>query len=157
MHDVNHGDGSFHFDGFAIEQRGAIAPLANGIERGSDQQRVAAQYFERLNCAIASNDRVELYRSFQVDLPRESGINGIEAMNEQRCFERFASAEGARRRLGGGGRKQYWSGAGIRSTRDSNWTILARTRLSDGWWIIHGGIFGSCQRPHAVWNFVRLI
>ncbi len=142
MHGVNHGNGSFHFDGFAIEQRRTIAPLANGIQRGPDQQRVAAQHFERLYCAIASNDRVELHRSFQVNLPRESGVNGIDAMNEQRCFERFASADGARWRFRNWrGRRQKCS-AGFRSARNPEWAVASRDRLPDVWSFIRGEIRG---------------
>src|SRR5258708_40276967 len=55
----NHINGGVHFDGIAIEKSRLIAPLADSIQRGLLQQRMAAHDFKLLNSAVLADDGVQ--------------------------------------------------------------------------------------------------
>lgn len=79
---VDDGDLGVDFDGLAIEERWAIAPFAYCGESGRDEERVAANYLERLNGAVGRNDRVEFDAPFAAKLACQRRISRINAVNE---------------------------------------------------------------------------
>src|SRR5580704_9130653 len=52
-----------HFHGLAIEQRGFVLPLRNGLARGFHQQRVAVDQSQILNGAVLADDRGEVHHA----------------------------------------------------------------------------------------------
>ncbi len=81
---VDDGDLSVDFYGLAIEDGWAIAPLADGVERGLDEQRIAGDDLQRFDGALWRNDGVKFDTPFVADLTGEWRIDGFDAVDELR-------------------------------------------------------------------------
>ena len=79
---VDYGDVGVDFDGETVEDRGFVAPLADGVEGRLIEQGVAFQDLESADGAVGGDDGVEFYCAFVADLKRERGVGGLDAMRE---------------------------------------------------------------------------
>jgi len=84
---VDHGDVRLDLDGLAVENGGTVAPLAHGVGGGLQEERVAAYDLQRLNRAVRRDDCVHFHLAFAMNLPRECGIDGLDAVEQHRRFE----------------------------------------------------------------------
>ena len=79
---VDDGNVGIDFDGLSIQDRGAIAPQANGGERRRDEEWVAGDDFERFHQAVGTNNGVEFDAAFVARLPGQCRIFGLDASGE---------------------------------------------------------------------------
>jgi hypothetical protein len=79
---VDYGDVGVDFDGETVEDRGFVAPLADGVEGRLIEQGVAFQDLESADGAVGGDDGVEFYCAFVADLKGERGVIGLDAMRE---------------------------------------------------------------------------
>ena len=77
---VDHGDVGLDLNGLAVEDGGVVAPVADSIECGTNQERVAGDHFERLNGAVSSDDGAEFHAALAAELPRQRRIDRLDAM-----------------------------------------------------------------------------
>lgn len=94
---VDDGDVGVDFDGLAVEDGGAIAPLTDGIESRLNQERIARDGFQHLDGAVGGNDGVEFDAAFAVELNGDVRIKWLDAANQHGCLNRFADSLGFRR------------------------------------------------------------
>jgi hypothetical protein len=78
----SHVEKSVHFDGLAIQQGGAEAPLQHSFARGTHKNRVAADLMELLNRAVARDYGAQLNHSLEMNLTGDGRIDGLHAMNQ---------------------------------------------------------------------------
>ena len=57
-------------------------PLADSVESGLDEERIAGEDFERLHGAVGGDDGVKFYAALASDLHREGRINGLNASEQ---------------------------------------------------------------------------
>lgn len=84
---VNDGDVRVDFDGLAVENRRAVAPLTDRIERGLHKKWIAIGHLQGLDRAVDGNDGVQFDAAFAADLPGERRIDGINAPDEHGWFQ----------------------------------------------------------------------
>ena len=77
-----YGDGFGRFDGLAVERRGLVTPLADGVRGGGDEERRAGHLVDVLNAAIAGDDGVELDDAFDALALGVFGIGGLDARKQ---------------------------------------------------------------------------
>lgn len=77
---VDNGDVGLDLNGLSVEEGGVVAPVADSIECGTNQERVAGDYFERLNGAVRSDDGAELHAALAAELPRQWRIDRFDTM-----------------------------------------------------------------------------
>jgi hypothetical protein len=77
---VDDGDVGLDLNGLTVEDGGAVAPVADGIECGTNQERVAGNYFERLNGAVSSDDGAEFHATLTAELSSQRRIDRFDAM-----------------------------------------------------------------------------
>jgi len=92
----NDGDVGLDFDRLGAEEGWAIAPLADGVQCGVDEERVAAQRFQRGNGAVAGDDGVKLYSALNALLTGDWGVEGFDAADEHRGLDALAAANDGR-------------------------------------------------------------
>lgn len=83
-HGVNDGDEGVDFDGLAVEDGWAIAPLAHRVEGGLVEEGIAADRLQSLNTAVRSDDGVKLDAAFAANLYRQGRVDWLDAVNEHR-------------------------------------------------------------------------
>ena len=89
---VDDGDDGFDLDGLAVEDGGAVAPLADCGESRLNEERIAGDDFERLDGTVSGDDGVELDAAFATSLHGENRIIGLDTMNEHGGLDAFAAA-----------------------------------------------------------------
>lgn len=94
MQSKNYGDGSFHFDGFAVQHSWAVTPLPYRIESGLHQERMAAYYVERSDAPVTADDRVQTHSAFRFRLSSEGRILRFDARDQLRFEYAFAEFHG---------------------------------------------------------------
>src|SRR5712692_10983669 len=80
----DHGNDCLNLNRLAAEQRWPVAPLADGVKRRTRQNRMAAEQFEGINRAVASDDGAKLHSAFQAGPYGELGIHRQNAVDQQR-------------------------------------------------------------------------
>jgi hypothetical protein len=73
----DYGDVDSGFDGLAAERGGLVAPLADGVRSGGDEERRAGHLVNILHGAVAVNDYVELDDAFDALMLGVLGIDGL--------------------------------------------------------------------------------
>ena len=90
---VDDGDVRVDFDGLAIEDRWAIAPLADGAECGLDEERIAGDHFQGLNRAVGGYDGMKFDAPFSAKLHSQWRIDWFYAANEHSLLHGCADFE----------------------------------------------------------------
>ena len=81
---VNHRDVRFDFDGLAVENGGAVAPLGHSVLGGVQEERIAADDLQGLNRPISGDDRTQLDLAFLMNLSRERRVYRLNSSNQHR-------------------------------------------------------------------------
>ena len=84
---IDDGDVGIYLDGLAVEIGRAIAPLADGIERGWVEQWVAREDFERLDRAVGGDDGVEFDVGLVTKNDAESRKCRLDAVDQESRFD----------------------------------------------------------------------
>lgn len=87
---VDDRDVGVDFDGAAVEDGGAVAPLANGRKSGLDEQGIAGDNFERFDGAVGGDEGVKFDAAFATNLPWKRGIDGLNTVDELGHLDGFA-------------------------------------------------------------------
>src|SRR5882762_9016458 len=74
---VDDGDVGVYFDGTPVEDGGAVAPLADRGQRRLDEQRVAGEYFKRLNGTRGRDNGTKFHSTFMFNLLLQRPIDGF--------------------------------------------------------------------------------
>ena len=82
VHRVFDGDVGVDFNGLAVEDGGAVAPLSDGVERGLVEERIAANDLQGLNGAVGGDDGAEFDVAAAAHLFWQSGVDGLDAPDE---------------------------------------------------------------------------
>jgi hypothetical protein len=79
-----------HLDRLAVEDCGAIAPLADRGESGGEEERLTRDYLQRLNSSICGDNGVKFNAAFAAKLDRQGWIDWFDAMDEHGRLNRLA-------------------------------------------------------------------
>jgi hypothetical protein len=91
LQDKIHRDQGFDFDRLTIQQSRLVTPLADGVRGGFDEQRISADDFEALDCAVCADDRVENDCSGGSRQFCDGRISWLDAIGEH-CLHNIATA-----------------------------------------------------------------
>src|ERR1700730_983203 len=95
----NHVDGGIDLDRLAVQQRGLVLPLLHGIHRGTNQQRMPREHFQRFHRAALGNDGVQTDRAGDARLAGKRRIHGLNFVEQQRRLDAAALSDTRGRRL----------------------------------------------------------
>lgn len=94
VEDEIHGYEGFNFDGFAVEARRLISPLAYCLQCRIREDWVAADHFELADGAGRTDDGAQVNGAGQVDVARERGILRLHFVDERGSHHAFAAVQG---------------------------------------------------------------
>ena len=86
---VDDGDVGVYFDGTPVEDGGAVAPLADRGQRRLDEQRVAGEYFKRLNGTRGRDNGMKFHSAFMLNLFGQRRIDGLDSVDQLGHLRRF--------------------------------------------------------------------
>jgi len=76
------GDLRLDLHGLVVQQKRTITPLPDGIERGWNQQWMAADHLQILDSTLTADNRMQYHTSLNSRLPRKLRILRLQAMNK---------------------------------------------------------------------------
>lgn len=100
-------------DGVSIKQRRLIPPLRDGVQRGLNEQRMAAQHAQIVNCPSFVDDGLQLDDTLYVHLDSEPRVDRFGLMDEFGRRDAAANPHGFLRHIYRNGLGRWWLGGRV--------------------------------------------
>jgi len=85
VEDVDYGDVGVDFDGLAVEFRRMVVPLADGVESGIVEERIAGDNFERFDGAVSGDNGVKFDARFMAESDGDARVDRVGLVVRVRC------------------------------------------------------------------------